>query len=259
MNETELKNKIEATLERHGFLRSVAGDRDFDAVLRATAEVIGHQKIGIYFAGGYGSGKTCAARAAAKTVAEFDGRPLPHRFNAYSKADMESLAEDAWTHGTRDVFVDDIATDMALREYGNEIDPFAAFVMAWDADIDGNVPTRLLYVTTNENAQGVEKRYGSRIFDRLAWRLAVCEFKGGTKRGSVGSPWRDPPPETDHELECMAVDALRHGTDSFVRDAEGEARVQERVRNWKQMEETRQLVRDLASRLAKRMGVSQSA
>lgn len=259
MNETELKEKLTESLESNGFLRSVAGDDDFNSVLRATAEVIGRQKIGIYFAGAVGAGKTAAAQAASATIAKFAKRKPPVSFSAFFLADMQRLAADAETGRIGDFIVDDIATDVAMREYGNTVDPFAKFVMAWDAEIATGRPTRLLYVTTNEKASAVEARYGARVFDRLVWRLATCQLVGTTKRGTVGSPWRDNPPKTDEELERAAVDALYHERDSFVRDEEGEREVQERVSQWKQEAESMKLVRDLASQLVKRMCVSKTA
>ena len=251
MDENDIRARIEASIEAHGFTRRIAGDADFDAVLRATAAVLGRQKIGIYFAGAVGVGKTAAARAASAAVAELGERSAPIRITAYSTEDMKRLDETAESAFGRmpDHIVDDIGTDVALREYGNSIDPFAKFVMAWDARIDMDLPTSLLYVTTNANKDAVVARYGARVFDRLAWRLAVCNLSGGTKRGSVGSPWRTER-KSDGELRREALRSLEHtglmGDEFF---AAGDALVEK----WKREDSLRGEFFRLAAALAQRM------
>lgn len=225
-----LEARIKESLEGHGFSEAVAGRDDFASVVRAVSLVLAHRKLGIYFTGVVGVGKSCAADAAARTITKLLQRRAHVFGSAFNAEQLARLVERAKTGMWDDFLIDDIAADGIRREYGNSIDPFAEFVMRWyDYNQTGPGGVSLLYVTTNEPAQKVEARYGSRVFDRIASVLAVCNMAGSTKRSVCGVKWRDGAPSNAtvaHKAlppmdssEMAMRDFADEGIGSVVRDA----------------------------------------
>lgn len=74
------------------------------------------------------------------------------------------------------VYIDDIGTEDNLNSYGNKRMPFAELCDA--AEKKG----KLLILTTNLNLEGLQKRYGDRVVDRLIATTKAVPFTGDSLR-----------------------------------------------------------------------------
>ena len=108
----------ERRLAASGWLREVAGERDFAAAARALANVIANRRVGLLVWGGFGSGKTALARA---ICAQFTKPPVWVDMGSPEKAEL--LDARVWPHWNEValghcVVLDDLGAEATLNDYG---------------------------------------------------------------------------------------------------------------------------------------------
>lgn len=165
---------IVADLEAGGYTREKAGT-DFPRVVSAVRALLNGEIDGLIFSGKTGCGKTTAARVIAKRALSEVIRPD----DTYYEDDLPIVCKhDAvnCSHGNLGIvtshypsgalFLDDLGADRPKKEFGNESDPVADYIVSW---ADAKKRGRLL-VTTNLDAAGIKSRYDDRVLSRLIER-----------------------------------------------------------------------------------------
>ena len=174
-----------AWLTNAGWLREVAGDADFEVAAKAVSEMSADPRRGLLLMGNVGVGKTLLAE---KVFAGVATRKV--RVNCSDNDAVDDLVPpcDAQANGGTfnsawedylgaTVFLDDLGTEAMRQVYGNVLDRVGNFVVKYHLRGRGR-----LLVTTNLTAEAIERRYTSRVLDRLLERCVVAKFSGRTKR-----------------------------------------------------------------------------
>ena len=167
--------KIAALLEANGWMRSVAGDEDFDKAVQAIVTMYASGR-GLFLTGEAGCGKTQLLKALQKIM----GLDCYCWFYCKDADDMAALRpsdSDALNHN---VFVDDIGSEEIVREYGNTVDVVGNFIQLYHYRGKGR-----FLATTNLNSQAINERYGGRILDRLLEMCVVLKLRGKSKRKRI--------------------------------------------------------------------------
>ena len=167
--------KIAALLEANGWMRSVAGDEDFDKAVQAIVTMYASGR-GLFLTGEAGCGKTQLLKALQKIM----GLDCYCWFYCKDADDMAALRpsdSDALNHN---VFVDDIGSEEIVREYGNTVDVVGNFIQLYHYRGKGR-----FLATTNLNSQAINERYGGRILDRLLEMCVVLKMLGKSKRKRI--------------------------------------------------------------------------
>ncbi len=168
--DTRASAEIAAQLEARGWMRDVAGDRDFDAALAVIANAE-HQGKGLWIMGTSGSGKTALATAAYGRV------PVVRC------ADMEL---DAAIYALGGIILDDLGSESTLNEYGVRREPVAEwFCRQYD---NGGIDFSRFAATTNLTPPEIRERYGERFWSRFSSSALRLVLTGGDKRGAVPVP-----------------------------------------------------------------------
>ena len=167
----------ERRLAASGWLREVAGERDFAAAARALAKVIANRRVGLLVWGGFGSGKTALARA---VCAQFTKPPVWVDMGSPEKAEL--LDARVWPHWNEValghcVVLDDLGSEATLNDYGIWRELAGEFVVRYHLRGSGR-----LFVTTNLSGEELEARYTMRVCSRLKDLMIPLHLKGGDKR-----------------------------------------------------------------------------
>lgn len=175
-----------AWLQRQGWRRDIAGERDFSAAVRAMVELAADRNKSLLLIGQVGVGKTALAKIVCSAV-----RTPVVRINCAESEDVDLLvpeSDSAINNGVfnseagallaRTVFIDDMGAEPILKSFGNELDRVGNFVVRYHLRGSGR-----LIVTTNLSGGELEAKYGARVFDRLLDMSVVVRLSGGSKRG----------------------------------------------------------------------------
>lgn len=172
-------------LEGHGWKREVAGDYDFNLAARAIVEMVANPDRGLMLMGNVGVGKTFLADIVFKIL-----RGAKIRIECSDDDQVDYLVPPAdatqnggvYSSGADDlllghVYLDDLGSESLRQSYGNILDRCGKFLTKYHSRGRGR-----LIVTTNLNGEGLGKRYGDRVFDRLVDKCIVLKFSGKSKR-----------------------------------------------------------------------------
>ena len=157
----ELSERLGRHLTKNGFRRECTEPDNWNAAIRAEAVIFKHLRDGVVLLGPTGRGKTALAqgitrdRCFVRTIkfGELDNI-APARF------DNDSDAICYWV-------LDDVGAEPPIKDYGNTIDYFPRFVLAWDRLSPAEKRINKLIITTNLAPAGFAQRYGDRILSRL--------------------------------------------------------------------------------------------
>lgn len=164
---TRTAAEIAAQLEARGWMRDVAGDRDFDAALAVIANAE-HQGKGLWIMGTSGSGKTALATA------------VYRRVRLVRCADMEL---DAAVYALGGIILDDLGSEAAVNDYGVMREPVAEwFCRQYD---NGGIDFSRFAATTNLTPPEIRSRYGERFWSRFSSSVLRLVLAGCDKRGVV--------------------------------------------------------------------------
>lgn len=162
--------KVGSDLEDGGYTAEKAGS-DFTRVVTAALALVRGEIDGLILSGKTGCGKTTAAKVIAKCVRKVirpdepwfeDDTPFVEQSDAVScshgNLGIVTSHPVLW-----DLFLDDLGADRPRKDFGNESDPVADYIVKWaDARKHGK-----LIVTTNLDAAGIKARYDDRVLSRL--------------------------------------------------------------------------------------------
>ena len=167
----------ERRLAASGWLREVAGERDFAAAARALAKVIANRRAGLLVWGGFGSGKTALVRA---ICAQFTKPPIWVDMGSPEKAEL--LDARVWPYWNdvalgKSVVLDDLGAEATLNDYGVRRELAGEFIVRYHLRGRGR-----LFVTTNLSGEELEARYTMRVCSRLKDLMVPLRLKGGDKR-----------------------------------------------------------------------------
>lgn len=165
--------KVGCDLEDGGYSGEKAG-ADFPRVVAAALALVRGEIDGLILSGKTGCGKTTAAKVIAKCV-----RRVIRPDEPWYEDDLPLVEESdavSCSHGNLgivtshpvywDFFLDDMGADRPRKEFGNESDPVADYIIRWaDARKRGK-----LIITTNLDAEGIRRRYDDRVLSRLVER-----------------------------------------------------------------------------------------
>ena len=173
--DASLLERTASYLERGGWMRSVAGDRDFDEAVRAFACCSLTKNKGIYVWGGFGCGKTAFVAAATRlTVLPTVTIPLA--------TESERLDKDAWPHFNNEllgmnVVLDDLGAEPPLCSYGVRRELAGEFITRYHLLGRGR-----LFITTNLDGEAMLNQYTMRITSRLKDLCVPLHLTGHDKR-----------------------------------------------------------------------------
>ena len=114
----DMVRSMERRLAAAGWLREVAGSRDFDAAARACAKVAANGRAGLLAWGGFGSCKTALARALCSMLVK---PPIWVDLGCPEKAEL--LDARVWPYWNdvalgKSVVLDDLGAEATLNDYG---------------------------------------------------------------------------------------------------------------------------------------------
>lgn len=163
---------IAKNLEKGGFLRSVAGDEEFDKAVRAVALMFESGR-GLFITGDAGCGKTQLLKALRKWL-----RPCTNLVWYYCKepTDINSLRRDEDVLNDI-VFVDDIGCEEIIKEYGNTVDVIGDFTQRYHYR-----GANRYMGSTNLDSNSLNDLYGMRFLDRIMEMCVVLKMNGESKR-----------------------------------------------------------------------------
>ena len=179
------EEQIATALERNGWLRSVAGDHDFNNAVKACKMAFENRR-GLFLVGAAGCGKTSLLKVLHKIF-----RAEPSTF-LYCKDErclgwLQSVPEHYF--GSH-VFLDDVGCDDIKKEYGNSIDVVGDFIQKYHlygrGRFFGSSNLGLKCVvdpkTGKSIGDSINQKYGSRVMDRILEMCVCLKFEGGSKR-----------------------------------------------------------------------------
>lgn len=174
----KVSSDIVATrLERAGWLRSVAGEKDFSLAVSAITDAVNSGR-GLLISGAAGVGKT----ALAKAMVMF----FRHEHSFLYCKDPKHIgwmrrSREFYYH--RDVILDDIGVEDIIHEYGNVIDVVGDFIQMYHLNGRGMfVATTNLHATRVDGVDGINEKYGGRVLSRLLEMCVVLKLSGQDKR-----------------------------------------------------------------------------
>jgi len=162
-------------LEHGGWMRSVAGEEDFNKAV-AAIDAMFKTGRGLFLTGSAGCGKTQLMQA------------IKHWLNPGSlnwmyckeKDDLEYMRCRDTDCITGNVYIDDIGCEEIVKEYGNVVDIVGDYIQRYHYRGNGR-----FIATTNLDSQQINERYGTRCLDRILEMCVVLKFTGKTKRERV--------------------------------------------------------------------------
>ena len=162
-------------LEKGGWLRSVAGERDFDEAARAVAACSLTARKGLYVWGTFGCGKTSLVVAATR-ITRLPTVTLP----LATQSDL--LDRDVWPHFNKElldqnVVLDDLGAEPPVCDYGVRRELAGEFITRYHQDGHGR-----LFITTNLDGEAMLDRYTMRITSRLKDLCMPLRLTGRDKR-----------------------------------------------------------------------------
>jgi DNA replication protein DnaC len=162
-------------LERGGWLRSVAGERDFREAARAYAACSLTERKGIYVWGGFGCGKT-AFVAAATRLTRLPTVTIP------LATESERLDKEEWPHFNSEllgmnVVLDDLGAEPPVCSYGVRRELAGEFITRYHMLGRGR-----LFITTNLDGDAMLNQYTMRITSRLKDLCVPLHLTGRDKR-----------------------------------------------------------------------------
>ena len=170
------KDAIAAHLEHHGWMKSVAGDEDFNAVVEAAYRINTDEKckrVGIILSGEYGVGKTTVAKLIAN---------CPAVFNMSLQEQVDYLEYSGYADYinkimTGDVILDDVGAETIKNNFGTKVDLVGSFITRFHLKGTGR-----LFITTNLHGDELAERYGGRVISRLKDLCIPVPLHGVDKR-----------------------------------------------------------------------------
>ena len=164
-------------LENHGFMKSIAGEADFNAAVKACMIMAESPKLGLIVSGKYGVGKTKLIKAISSVMA---CRPI--FVNLGDPNDLEKLTDEwmdyyACNLYERNVILDDLGAEKPVNEFGVRSEIVADFIIRYHLYGKGR-----LIISTNLNTAGVDDRYGGRVLSRLKDKCVPLRLTGNDKR-----------------------------------------------------------------------------
>ena len=175
---------VAETLEGFGYYRSIAGEADFNAVIKAVGRMINERKGVIIIFGDAGTGKTKIAEILA---ACFCRRPLL-RFdmrNAVSVNLSRALLkpEKAQPIGYYNVLFDAVGEERPIFENKIEVEVVRPLTHAW---IENHCPLSRLIITTRiTEPREFDARYGTAWREQIKKNCVMVWLKGPDKRQFV--------------------------------------------------------------------------
>lgn len=165
---------IAKNLEKHGWVKSIAGDAEFNKAVSAIQAMFSSGR-GLLVTGDAGCGKTQLMSALRDWL---NSDTLNWMYCKEPKDINYMRYDDDAIKGN--VFVDDIGCEEIIREYGNIIDVVGDYIQRYHYRGTGR-----FIATTNLNSQQVNERYGARCLDRLLEMCVVLKLNGKTKRERI--------------------------------------------------------------------------
>lgn len=165
---------IAKNLEKHGWVKSIAGDAEFNKAVSAIQAMFSSGR-GLLVTGDAGCGKTQLMSALRDWL---NSDTLNWMYCKEPKDINYMRYDDDAIKGN--VFVDDIGCEEIIREYGNIIDVVGDYIQRYHYRGTGR-----FIATTNLNSQQINERYGARCLDRLLEMCVVLKLNGKTKRERI--------------------------------------------------------------------------
>lgn len=163
---------VARNLEKGGFLRSVAGNEEFDKAVKAVVLMFESGR-GLFVTGDAGCGKTQLLMALRKWL-----RPCTSLVWYYCKEEKDVCALRWDDDALNDiVFIDDIGCEEIIREYGNVVDVIGDFTQKYHYR-----GAKRYMASTNLNSERLNERYGMRFLDRVMEMCVVLKMGGKSKR-----------------------------------------------------------------------------
>ena len=166
-----LKMAMERFLERDGV----------KAVWRPEYDEVGewlenNDGKGLLMIGNCGTGKTFLGMYAIPfAICAMTRMPDKKIVSCYDMYEMNSNVDEI--KKKRYVYLDDVGTESLLVEFGNKRAVFAEIMD--NAEKRGN----LIIASTNLDGEGIRRRYGDRVMERIRTTMRVVPFNGKSLRG----------------------------------------------------------------------------
>ena len=162
-----------------GFKKAIAGEHDFNLAVKGVTAMLQSGR-GLCLTGAFGSGKTHLMRIVARRVrwrmdrewfdcGDSDGQLW--RLDAKQNRNIEELFG-------KHVFMDDLGVE-TRSEYGRRADFVCNFIRSFHGR---RTQGARLFITTNLDAEGLERAYDGRVLDRILEMCVVVRFAGRSKR-----------------------------------------------------------------------------
>lgn len=159
-------------LEQFGWLKSIAGEHDFDVATRGIADAIAKKK-GLLLVGEAGVGKTFLLKILQKIYKSRYWLSCSNKMDLYRMQDT-----DDGFYLDKLVFIDDVGVETEEMINYQKVNCFGKFIQ-WYYDSCG---TGRLYISTNLGSEEINAKYDGRILDRLLDMCIVVKFTGKSKR-----------------------------------------------------------------------------
>jgi hypothetical protein len=181
----DYKKLAEDRLEAGGFSKALAKS-DYDTIIQAYTDTMQHEKLGMMFRGGVGSGKTMAMRLIAPNAHFIDLADIGSQnvLQSYEEF-VDGVSVERWwlIYNDNTVILDDLGNEPIKSNYGVKTESVSNFIMKWYSDVfkrEGHFAR--LHVTTNLTRQQLVERYGIRVVDRLLEMVCTVNFANTSKR-----------------------------------------------------------------------------
>lgn len=182
------KSFVEKNLARSGIDAS-RYRADWERIVDALSAMDADEECGLLVSGPVGCGKTtlCDAIASGKDwwtrrMTGGEGRGWFAKHGCDIGDVVGKRQGEGWVFLPKCVYLDDIGQEPPLNVYGVRSEPVADFVVELgEAYRQGRWRKRLV-VTTNLDLDGLRKRYGERMVDRLAEMCVFLFLRGGSLR-----------------------------------------------------------------------------
>lgn len=192
-NSTVTAEWVVYSLEKEGYNRVVAGLPVFKTVAAAVTAWLNRDKPGLFIYGGVGVGKTTVGKIAAKLFrrcwphykhrwGELQQQRGAKLFPLYREAAQKELRY-YWPqeHEGDVVLLDDVGTESRIVDFGNVVDPVAAYAQSWWAAVSSGMDLPLI-ITTNLPPASIKTRYDERVQDRLRGSCIQLHIGGESHR-----------------------------------------------------------------------------